>query len=179
MKNTLGNTLSFVILCAASVLYGDVPLPEVSVTVKQLSNVKPLKQVMTDAKGNFVVDGLSPGKYAFAFRSPKLRELKNEKFSIAISGGKPPVKQATISDKELRGGVEMHVEVGRASKIRGQVTAGGKRLVWAPPQIGSHLPGRWVEEDAAASHLIPSYNSGRLSKDTLADMQSRGTGLGN
>lgn len=87
--------------------------------------------------------------------------------------------QATMSDKALRDGIEVPVEVGLASKVRGQVMAGTKRMVWVPPEIGSHLPGRWVEEDAAASHLIPSYNSGRMSKDTIDDIQSRGTMLGN
>lgn len=75
MKNTLGKILSFVILCAASALYGGVPLPGVDVTIKQLPARTPIKQLVTDAKGNFVVDGLPAGKYAFAFRSPKLREL--------------------------------------------------------------------------------------------------------
>jgi hypothetical protein len=177
MKNTLGKILSVVILFAASALYGGSPLPEVSVTVKQPPNAKPIKQIVTDAKGNFVVDGLSPGTYAFTFRSPKLRELKTEKFFIAISGTKRPIKPATFSDRNLRDGIEVSLEVGPAAEIRGQVVAGQKKMVWIPPLTGSRMPGRWVEEGASGAEMAPGRNVGLIPIEAIREMQSRGTGM--
>jgi hypothetical protein len=177
MKKTLRNILPVVIYFAASALYGGLPLPGVEVAVRQPPDAKPIKQIATDIKGNFMVDGLAPGKYVFVFRSAKLRQLKNEKFFIAISGAKGQTKQGTISDQALRDGVEVPIEVGRGSKIRGQVTAGEKRMIWIAPEIGSHMPGRWVDEDASGAEMAPSRNTGQISTDTFRDMQSRGTGL--
>ena len=168
MKNPSGKILSVVILFAASALYGGLPLTGVNVAIRQPPTVKPIKQIVTVAKGNFAVDGLSPGKYAFAFRSPNLTE-KTQKFFIAIAGAK--IKQDTISNQQLRNGIEVPVEVG-ASKIRGQV----KRLLWIPAELGSRMPGRWVEEDAAGVEAR-SRNTGEMSKDTVREIQSRGVNM--
>jgi hypothetical protein len=172
MKNPLGKITSVLILFATSALHGGVP--GVSVTVKQPPNAKPIKQIVTDAKGNFAVDGLAPGKYAFAFHAPKSGDLKTEKFYIAIVGGNRPVKQAAISNRNLKDGVDVNVEVGPASKIRGQVM----RMVWIPPELGSHLAGRWVTEEEAGPKAS-SHNSGQMSKDTLRDIQGRSVGAPN
>jgi hypothetical protein len=169
MKNPLGKILSVAILFAASALYGGLPLTGVNVAVKQPPNVKPIKQVVVDAKGNFTVDGLSPGKYAFAFRSPNLTE-NTQKFFIAVAGAK--IKQDTISNQQLRDGIDVSLDVGPASKIRGQI----RRLVWIPPELGSRMPGRWVEEDAAGAEAR-TRKTGQISKDTVREIQSRGVNM--
>lgn len=178
MKNTFRGILLAVILCAvASTVYGG-PLAGVNVTVKQPPATKPIKQVVTDTNGNFAVDGLPSGKYTFVFRSQSPQTATREEFFIGISGTKGPDKQASVTGQKLADGMQVFVDVGQSSRIRGQVMSGGKkRMVWVPRELGSHLPGRWVEGDSTASALIPTHNVGRMSKEVIIELQSRGTGM--
>jgi hypothetical protein len=135
----------------------------VEVVLKQ----KPSKRAVTDARGNFAFDALSPGSYILAFRTREAKDLtrtperRNPKvstdkvtvassYSIKIEGTKLAVNRSGITNDKLTGGVDIAVEVGSAGKVRGQVLAAQtKKMVWISQQTGSHMPGHWVEADSA------------------------------
>ena len=78
-------------------------------------------------------------------------------YTIVVSAGTKKVSAAGIAgEKFAKGGVALKVDVGANLNIAGQVaeeaagaSKNGKKMVWLPPQAGSHMPGRWVEADSA------------------------------
>ena len=169
-------TCSFVLACVAfatSVVYGGPPAPGVAgvdVFVKQM----PAKKSVTDARGNFALDGLAPGSYTIAFRAKAAKDVKQAStnkavvattYSIKIDGTTRSVTQSGLTSDKLLAGVDIAVQVGAGAKIRGQVLAGGvKKMVWIPGALGSHVPGHWVEEDSKEASM---HNRVRVSNDDL------------
>ena len=168
MKHMIRSLVLLSALFAMPVVYGAAPpapqgVAGVDVVVKQ----KPSKRAVTDARGNFAFDALSPGSYILAFRAREAKDLsrtperRNPKvstdkvtvassYSINIEGTKRPVNRSGLTSDKLTGGVDIAVEVGSAGKVRGQVLAAQtKKMVWIAHQTGSHMPGRWVEADSA------------------------------
>ena len=172
MKNLTCSLLSLFVAFATSVVYGGQPAPGVAgvdVVVKQM----PAKRSVTDARGNFALDGLAPGSYTLGFRSREAKNLtrpaerRNPKvptdtiavassYFIKVEGTKRPVNQSGLTSEKLIAGVDIPVEVGAGAKLRGQVLAtAAVKMVWIK-EIGSNLPGRWVPADSAEakSHRI-------------------------
>jgi hypothetical protein len=168
MKHMIRSLVLLSALFAMPVVYGAAPpapqgVAGVDVVVKQ----KPSKRAVTDARGNFAFDALSPGSYILAFRAREAKDLSRtperhnpkvstdkvtvaSSYSIKIEGTKLAVNRSGLTGDKLTGGVEIAVEVGSGGKVRGQVLAAQtKKMVWISQQTGSHMPGHWVEADSA------------------------------
>ena len=178
MKKMTRVFLPLFVAFATSVSYGGQPprgVAGVDVVVKQ----NPTKRAVTDARGNFALDGLPPGAYTLSFRSKKAANTKTTttdkvvigtSYSIKIDGAKRVVKSGLTSD-HLIGGFELRVD-GAGSKIRGQVLAEAmKKMVWIPKEPGSNIPGRWVEEGTVAASRS---NAQVHSQDDMREAMSRG-----
>jgi hypothetical protein len=176
-------TCSIVLACVAfatSVVYGGQPAPGVAgvdVFVKQM----PAKRSVTDARGNFALDGLAPGSYTIAFRAKEAKSVKTAStsraivattYSIKIDGTKRSVNQSGLTSDKLLAGVDIAVQVGAGAKVRGQVLAGAvKKMVWIPGALGSNIPGHWAEEDSKEASM---HNRVNMSSDDFRNnMQNR------
>ena len=137
----------------------------------------------TDTTGSFATGALEAGSYSVELRSPAAMDLKGQIVSISVAAGKGAPTQSTADGGHLRGGVAMTVNTTKASPLRGQVTQAGrvveqkapegyekvkgnvkvingKRHVWVPAPIGSHMGGRWVEEGSEGAALNTSNKKG-------------------
>jgi hypothetical protein len=174
MKNA---TRYFLILLAsfvASARGEAASAPAVDITVKDRLRGRVVKQVTTDARGNFLIGTLPEGSYVLEFRAKAAPDLKNQQFSIAVDGTKQSGKQGGITGNSLVAGVALNVEVARGSKVSGQVGVGANalektKMVWIPPMLGSHQPGRWVEEGSAEEIL--SRTRGNVRTDQMRQIQ--------
>ena len=191
MKNLMRSILLLLVAFTASAIYGGQPAPGVAgvdVVVKQ----NPSKRAVTDARGNFAFDALPPGSYTLAFRARKAQDTPSTvsskvtvatSYSIKIEGTKRSVNQSGLTSNKLLAGVDIAVEVGAAAKVRGQVLAGGtKKMVWIAAELGSHMPGHWVDADSkeAAAHntLRVSADDFRNSFQRAPDPHQEGFGNG-
>jgi hypothetical protein len=166
MKNMTRGIVFLLVAFATPVIYGGQPssgVVEVDVVVKQ----SPGKRKITDERGNFAFEGLAPGSYTLTFRGRKANMLPETTrsevivataYSIKIEGTKHAANQNGLTTDKLIAGVDIPVEVGSGAKIHGQVLAHGpKRMVWIAPEVGSQIPGHWVDADskeAARFHNI-------------------------
>jgi hypothetical protein len=174
MKNANRRFLVLLVFFAASALGEAVSAPVVDITVKDRPRGRVVKQVTTDAKGIFFIGTLPEGSYVLEFRAKVAPDLKKQQFSIAVDGIKQSGKQGGITGNSLVGGVALNVEVARSSKVSGQVGLGANapqktKMVWILPILGSHQPGRWVEEGSAEEVL--SRTRGNLRTDQVRQIQ--------
>lgn len=152
---------SFATMLAAAAFGADVPT--LDVTVSDASGKLAFKG-KTTAEGTFATPSLPPGDYAVQFNS---RSALNGSYALVVASGKQKVvSDAVTGPKFSKGGVAMRIKVGKGLGITGVVTDGagarnlnakvrilnGKRYVWLPPETGSHMGGRWVEEGS----VVPS-----------------------
>ena len=163
--------LSF--LLGASVSYG-ATLSGIDVIAKEKKSGKLAKQVATDHQGKFMIGGLGSGVYTVEFRAPKSPELTKKQFSIAIAGGKQAARHSSLSGEKLMNGrVSIDVEIGPGARISGQITMqSARKMVWVPAELGSNLPGHWVEqgaEDAASAR-----NTRRMNTDDFQKLREHG-----
>jgi hypothetical protein len=174
-RGVLFLSLSF----AASSVFGGEPargVAGVDVFVKQ----NPSKKAMTDARGNFAMDGLPVGSVTLTFRARKAQDTKTQSsdkvtvatsYSIKIDGTKRAVNKTSLTSNDLIGGIDLKVDVAAGAKIRGQVTAGAlKKMVWIPKEPGSNIPGRWVEADSTEAKAAFHHNAHGMSGDGLKRM---------
>lgn len=165
-KMTCGLVVVFVAF-ANSVVYGGSPAPGVAgvdVSVRQM----PAKRSVTDARGNFALDGLAPGSYTLAFRAKEAKNVKTpptskaivaQTYSIKVEGTKSSVNQSGLTSDKLLAGVDIAVQVGAGAKVRGQVLAGAvKKMVWIPGALGSNIPGHWAEESSKEASMHNRVN---------------------
>ena len=140
-------------LIAGSMAFGAVPA--MNVTVVNASGKASFKG-KTNSNGFFATANLQPGNYAVQFVSDSAA-LKGNNYSVVVSAGKKKVSAGPVSgEKFAKGGVAVKVDVGAGLNITGQVVTAmsgpvkdGKKMVWIPPQLGSHQPGHWAEEGSA------------------------------
>lgn len=153
MRN-LSRGLCLAVVLTVSVAYGGVP--PVNVTVVSAAGGKASYKGVTDSKGYFATANLQPGNYAVQFVSNS-PAVKGNNYSIVVSAGKKKVSAGPVSGEKFgKGGVAVKVDVGAGLNITGQVVTAmsgpvkdNKKMVWIPPQLGSHQPGHWVEEGSA------------------------------
>jgi hypothetical protein len=174
MKTILRSILLLAALFAATAVFA---VPTVNITVKQTAGGQTVKQVKTDSAGNFWLGSLPAGQYTLEFRSPRSPQLKNMEFFIAIDGTKKTGTQGGISGGSLVGGVAVNVEVGPSAHVTGQIAVGPdaaqrKQMVYVPPLLGSHMPGKWVEKGSAEA-VLPR-NQGQIRTEDIRKWQDHG-----
>jgi hypothetical protein len=180
MKRMTQPILVLSLLFAMPAVYGQAPPPKgvagVSVAVKQ----NPSKRTVTDAGGKFSLEGLPAGSYTLTIRPQKASDTKTASttktivatsYSIKIEGTKRPFTQSGLTSDKLLAGIEVPVELGAGAKVRGQVLAAGlKKMVWIAGEIGSHMPGHWVDAD---SKEAAAHNTVRVSNDDFRNYMQR------
>jgi hypothetical protein len=172
----LRRILFLVFLFVASVAFSASAAPGVDVIISERSTSKLAHKGKTDSRGYFETKGLSPGAYTVEMRSSKAKEWEGSSLWIGVSGGKKLVTAEAVPGAKLGGGgLAMIVEVGRGSRITGQIVT-GKKMVWLPPRLGSNFPGHWVAHDSP--ELISPYNVSPMSRDTVRKIQEKGRPLG-
>jgi hypothetical protein len=173
MKTLSRNLFLVAVLSAATVAFGGVP--PVNVTVSNAG--KPAFKGATNAKGTFATGKLQPGNYVVQFTS-SAAGLKGNHYAIVVSAGAKKVAANSVAGEKLSGGgVAMKVDVGAGLNITGQVAAevagstnkDGKKMVWIPKQVGSNIPGHWVEADSAEAKA--ARMAGNLSNQDVSNMQ--------
>jgi hypothetical protein len=178
MKHIVRGLLLLSVLCAMPLAYGQAPkgVAGVSVVVKQ----NPSKSTVTDARGNFSLEGLPAGSHTLTIRPQKAKDTKTTSttkviiatsYSIKVEGTKRAVNKSGLTSDALLAGVDVPVEVGAGAKVRGQVLAGGlKKMVWIAAETGSHMPGHWVDPD---SKEAAAYNTVHISGDDVRNNLQR------
>lgn len=173
MKNMMRSIFLLLVAFTAPAIYGGQPAPGVAgvdVVVKQI----PSKKAVTDLHGNFALDGLPAGSYTLTVRGRRASQISSttaskvvvaSSYSIKVEGIKRSVNQSGLTSNRLLAGVEIPVEVGAGAKVRGQVSAGAfKKMVWVAAELGSHMPGHWVDAD---SKEAAAHNTVRASTDDI------------
>ena len=155
----------FLVACAVCRAAG---VPGVEITVKQSTGGKTMKQVKTDASGNFVIGALPEGPYILEFRAKNSPELKKKEVSITVKGAKKSGSLEHVKGEQLVAGASLKLEVARGANLTGQISSGAK-MVWIPPILGSNRPGHWVEADSAEAKA--SKTRGDMSKSSIQKMQ--------
>ena len=157
--------ITLFVACAISQAAG---IPGVEITVKQTAGGKTMKQVRTDASGNFVIGALPAGAYTLEFRAKNSPELKTKAVSIMVKGAKKSGSLENVKGEQLVAGAALKLEVAAGSNLSGQISSGPK-MVWIPPMLGSNRPGRWVEADSAEAKA--SATRGDMSRSSIQKMQ--------
>src|SRR5450631_1624951 len=150
MKNVILSTAMSFLLIAASMAYGGIP--PMSVTVSDAGGKAAFKGT-TNASGGFTTSKLQPGKYIVQVNGG----AKGSQYTIVVSAGTKKVSASAVAGTKLAsGGVALKVDLASVLNITGQIAAetgpttkGGKKMVWITPQLGSNMPGHWVEEGSA------------------------------
>jgi hypothetical protein len=179
MKNMIRSLVPSLFFIAACMAYGAVPA--MNVTVSDASGKAAFKGA-TNAKGTFETAKLKPGNYVVQFNSTS-GALKGN-YAIVVSSGTKKVSAAGVAgEKFAKGGVALKVDVGPGLSIAGQVAAeangaskNGKKMVWIPPQLGSHIQGHWAEEGSAEA--IAAKTAGNISTQDVQNRQSQGISPG-
>jgi hypothetical protein len=173
MKNMIRSAVASLLFIAACMAYGAVPA--MNVTVSDASGKAAFKGA-TNAQGTFATANLKPGNYVVQFNSNSAA-VKGNHYAIVVSAGTKKVSAGAVpGEKFAGGGVALKVDVGAGLNITGQVATeangavkNGKKMVWIPPQLGSHQPGHWVEEGSAEA--VAAKNAGILRPEDVNKMQ--------
>jgi hypothetical protein len=177
MKNMTCGIMLLSVLFALPAVYGEAPkgVAGVGVAVKE----NPSKRTATDARGSFSLEGLPAGSYTLMIRPQKAQDTKTASttkvtvatsYSIKVEGTMGSVNR-TLSSNQLLAGVDVPVKVGAGAKVRGQILAEGlKKMVWISAEVGSHMPGHWVEE---GSKEASAFNRVRISNDDMRNSFQR------
>jgi hypothetical protein len=135
-----------------------------------------VKQVKSDADGVFTVGTFPAGSYSLEFRAKSAQNVRNQSFIIKIAGTKSRSSERGLSGRYFVGGVSYEIETLPRTPLRGVITAGSvrnaRKMIWLPQEIGSNLPGHWVEEGSAQA--VTGRNWGHYSIDAIRKMQDHG-----
>ena len=146
--------------------------PIVEVTLRAAGG-KIVKQVKSDPNGAFVLGTVpAAGLYAVEFRA-KAAEVRLKSFVIKIAGIKSRNGEKGLAGKYFEAGASFEVAAVPGIPLKGVIVPGllrnAKKMIWLPTEIGTHLPGRWVEEGSAQA--VAGYNWGHYSIDAVRKMQ--------
>jgi hypothetical protein len=180
MKTTRGTVLVLFLFVASAAYAAYVASPTVSITVKQRPGGRFVKQVTTNASGDFSLGALPAGAYVLEFRSPNPTDARNRQFSLWVAGTINTGTQ-NVAGNSLVTGVALDVEVGPNANVNGQITTGPTaavrtRMIWIPAMLGSNFPGHWVWEDSAEAKL--SRSRGIILAEHVRNMQDRSVNMG-
>ncbi len=134
---------------------------EIRVEVKNGNGAN--KQVRSDSRGHYVLDGLAPGK--------------TYRVTLLISGS---VKASINNVLAKSGATQLNFDL-RTGSVAGNhvVVKNGKRYVYIPSETGSHLGGRWVEVDEnGQADSVGVNNVERAGSEALRRMQSNSGAVG-
>jgi hypothetical protein len=149
--------------------------PTVEITLRR-GGGKIVKQVKTDADGVFTVGTFPAGSYSLEFRAKSAPNVRNQSFIIKIAGTKSRGSEKGLPGRYFVGGVSFEIETLPRTPLRGVITAGlvrnARKMIWLPQEIGSNLPGHWVEEGSAQA--VTGRNWGHYSIDAIRKMQDHG-----
>src|SRR5688572_180627 len=111
MKNIIRTLTSTVLLFLACAMAQAAGVPGVEITVKPSAGGKTVKQVRTDASGNFVIGALPEGAYTVEFRAKNMPELKKKAVSITVKGAKKSGSLEHVKGEQLVAGAALKLEV--------------------------------------------------------------------
>jgi hypothetical protein len=177
MKNIICSFL--ITLIAASMAYGAASVPPMNVVVSDAGG-KAAYKGSTNASGAFATTKLAAGNYVVQLRSAS-PAVKGNHYAVVLSAGTKKVAANAVAGEKLAGGgVALKVAVGAGMNITGQVAAeangavnkNGKKMVWIPPQLGSHQPGHWAEE--GSPEAVSAKSAGSMSNDAVRRIQDSG-----
>jgi hypothetical protein len=117
MNKTLRHGISAVIFAMVCASVRAVGVPGVEITVKQTAGGKTLKQIKTDAAGNFVVGPLPEGGYTLEFRAQHLPELKTKHVCITVAGAKKSGSLEHVKGEQLVAGAALKLDMARGSSL--------------------------------------------------------------
>jgi hypothetical protein len=150
--------------------------PTVEIALRAKTNGKIVKQVTTDAEGRFKIGTVPASAYALEFRAKSQAEVKNQSFVIKLAGTKSRSNENGFAGRYIAGGVSLDVETLPGTALHGVITPGlvknAKKMIWLPREIGSSLPGRWVE--AGSAQAVARRNWGHYSIEAIRKMQDHG-----
>jgi hypothetical protein len=102
---------------------------------------------------------------------PKLVMSVATSYAIQLEVGNQATKQGGFSGDRLQAGINFPIQVGTNAKVRGQILgAGYKKMVWIAAEIGSNIPGHWVEADSKEASRL---NASRVSNRDLQNYLQR------
>jgi hypothetical protein len=146
--------------------------PTVEISLRR-SGGKIVKQVKTDANGVFTVGTVPAGSYSLEFRAKSAREIENQSFVIKIAGTKSRGGDKSLLGRHFVGGASFDIETLPRTELRGAIAPGSlrnaRKMIWLPQEMGSNLPGRWVEEGSAQA--VARYNWGHYTLEAIKKMQ--------
>jgi protocatechuate 3,4-dioxygenase beta subunit len=105
------------------------PIEGTDVQIESRDGKQVFSTVKTDSKGRYISQGLQPGVY-------RVTLLVNGAVKASIMNTQTKANQPTQLNFELK-----------PPSQAGNITKGGKRMVWVPARTGSHIGGNWVEVD--------------------------------
>jgi hypothetical protein len=176
MKNLIRSTVMALLVSVASMALGAGAVPPISVTVSDAGG-KAAYKGNTNSAGAFATTKLQPGNYVVQLRSTSAA-VKGNHYAVVVSAGTKKVAANAVAGEKLAGGgVALKVDVGAGMNITGQVAAeangavnkNGKKMVWIPPQLGSHQPGHWAEE--GSPEAVSAKAAGSMSNDAVRRFQ--------
>ena len=182
-KITLGGILFAALFAVSSIHAGETGqgVAGVAVVLKQ----NPQKRALTDAKGNFSLDALPAGSQTLTFRAASAKETRTTSttkvtvatsYSIKVDGARRSVAKSDLTSDKLLHGVDLVVDVGPGTRIHGQVLAtDAKKMVWIPGEVGSNIPGHWVDANSPEGKRATRNSSFTTSRDTVDRMQNEHT----
>jgi hypothetical protein len=118
------------------------------VRVERKDKASPVMTASTNARGHYVVEGMSPGVY---------------KISVVTGGAvKSAVNVKTTGDNAR---VDFDMQPASGKKV--------KHFVWAGSATGTNIGGRWVEVDDDSSAVAGSLNMDKASGEMARDLSRR------
>jgi hypothetical protein len=168
------------VLAAGSFAYSAVP--SMSVIVSDASG-RAAYRGATDGNGSFSTATLKPGNYVVQFNSKRKADVKGNFALVVAAGRKKVVADSIAGEKFGGGGVAMRIEVDSGSRISGQIAEAlqtmldkeGRRLVWIPERVGTHLAAHWAPVDSPDAKEVMTRAS--YSFQNIQNIQAQGVGM--